>query len=66
MAVEPYVPIAQLTTASTLLSELEVTTDDAETNALNLETATDNALSAKQELENRIALNFDLLFLVGA
>jgi hypothetical protein len=66
VATEPYVPIAQLNTASTLLSELEVTTDDAETNATNLENATDNALTAKQELENRIALNFDLLFLVGA
>ena len=30
---EPYVPIADLTTYSNLLTELEVTTDDAETNA---------------------------------
>jgi hypothetical protein len=66
MATEPYVPIAQLTSASALLTELEVTTNDAQTNATNLQTATANALTAKQELENRIALNFDLLFLVGA
>ncbi len=63
---EPYVPIADLTTQNTLLTELEVTTDAAETNADALDLAVDNALTHKQTAENLFALKFDLFFLVGS
>ena len=63
---EPYVPIADLTTASTLLAELEVTTDAAESFTDDLETAVANALTHKQTAENLVASGFELLFLVGA
>lgn len=63
---EPYVPIAELTSASNLLAELEVTTDAAETNADALDLAVDNSLISKQSAENAVALKFNLLFLVGA
>jgi len=62
---EPYVPIARLTTADNLLTELEVATDEAETNADDLETAVGNALTHKQTAENLVAEKFELLFLVG-
>jgi hypothetical protein len=62
---EPYVPIASYTTYNALLTELEVTTDYAETNADDLDTATDNALTHKQTAENALASKFDLFFLVG-
>lgn len=63
---EPYVPIADLTTQNTLLTDLEVTTDAAETNADALDLAVDNALTHKQTAENLLALKFDLFFLVGS
>ena len=63
---EPYVPIADLTTQDTLLTDLEVTTDAAETNADALDLAVDNALTHKQTAENLLALKFDLFFLVGS
>lgn len=63
---EPYVPIARHTTASALLAELEVTTDDAETYTDDLETAVDNALTHKQTAEGLVAERFELVFLVGA
>lgn len=63
---EPYVPIAELSSASSLLAELEVTTDAAESNANALDLAVDNSLSSKQSAENAVALKFNLLFLVGA
>ena len=63
---EPYVPIARLTTADNLLTELEVVTDGAETNADDLETAVSNALTHKQTAENLVAERFELVFLVGA
>jgi hypothetical protein len=62
---EPYVPIADLTTYNTLLTDLEVATDGAETNADDLETAVQNALTHKQTAENAVAQKLDLLFLVG-
>lgn len=62
---EPYVPIANYNTYNTLLAELEVTTDNAETNADDLETAVDNALTHKTTAENAVASKFDLFFLVG-
>jgi hypothetical protein len=62
---EPYVPIASYNTYNSLLTELEVTTDYAETNADDLDTAVDNALTHKQTAENAVASKFDLFFLVG-
>lgn len=62
---EPYVPIADLTTQNTLLTDLEVTTDAAETNADALDLAVDNALTHKQTAENLLALKFDFFLLVG-
>jgi len=63
---EPYVPIAQFTTYNALLTTLEVTTDAAEPNADDLDTAVDNALGHKHTAENLLAEKFELLFLVGA
>jgi hypothetical protein len=63
---EPYVPIAQHTTYAALMTALEVTTDAAETNADDLDTAVDNTLGHKQTAENLLAEKFELLFLVGA
>lgn len=63
---EPYVPVAQLDTYDALMTELEVTTDYAETNATALSTAVDNTLTYKNTAENLAASSFDLLFLVGA
>jgi len=62
---EPYVPIARYNTANSLLTELEVTTDDAETYTDDLETAVNNTLTYKQTAENLVASKFDLFFLVG-
>ena len=63
---EPYVPVASWDTYDALMTELEVTTDYAETNATDLETAVNNTLTHKQTAENLVASKFDLLFLVGA
>ncbi len=63
---EPYVPIARLTTASALLTELEVTTVDASSNANALSTAVSSALASKTTAENLVAQGFELTFLVGA
>jgi len=63
---EPYVPIADYTTYNNLLTELEVATDGAETNADALDLAVDNTLVHKQTAENAVASKFDLFFLVGA
>ena len=62
---EPYVPIVSYNTYNSLLTELEVTTDYAETNADDLDTAVDNTLTHKQTAENAVASKFDLFFLVG-
>lgn len=63
---EPYVPIAQLATYDAILTSIEVTTDAAEPNADDLETAVNNALAHKQTAENLLAEKFELIFLVGA
>lgn len=63
---EPYVPIADLTTYSALLTELEVATDGAETNADDLSTAEASALASKNTAESALAQKFDLFLLVGA
>lgn len=62
---EPYVPIADHTTYAALMTDLEVATDSADTNATALDTAVDNALTHKQTAENVVGSKFDLLFLVG-
>lgn len=63
---EPYVPIAQLATYDAILTSIEVTTDAAEPNADDLETAVNNALAHKQTAETLLAEKFELIFLVGA
>jgi hypothetical protein len=63
---EPYVPIADLTTYSALMTELEVATDGAETNADNLDSAQTSALASKNTAESALAQKFDLFLLVGA
>ena len=63
---EPYVPIADLTTYSALLTDLEVATDGAETNANAINTAQTSALTSKTTAEAALAQKFDILFLVGA
>lgn len=63
---EPYVPIAQHTTYAALMTELEVATDAAETNADALDLAVDNTLAHKNTAEGLVAGKFDLFFLVGA
>ena len=63
---EPYVPIAQLTTYDVLLTDLEVATTGASTNATALNTAQTSALTSKNTAESALAQKFDILFLVGA
>lgn len=63
---EPYVPIADLTTYNALLTELEVATDGAETNANALDSAQSLALSSKTTAESLLEQKFNYLFLVGA
>lgn len=62
---EPYVPIAQHTTYAALMTELEVSTDAAETNTDALDTAVDNALAHKNTAEGILDSKFALFFLVG-
>lgn len=62
---EPYVPIASYNTYDALMTELEVTTDTAETYTDDLETAVNNCLTHKQTTENLVTSKFELLFLVG-
>ena len=63
---EPYVPIAQLTTYDVLLTDLEVATTGASTNATALNTAQTSSLTSKNTAESLLAQKFDILFLVGA
>lgn len=62
---EPYVPIAQHTTYAALMTELEVSTDAAETYTDDLDTAVDNALAHKNTAEALVENKFNILFLVG-
>lgn len=62
---EPYVPIASHTTYAALMTDLEVTTDAAETNANDLDTAVDAALVARNSADAAIASKFALFFLAG-
>ncbi len=62
---EPYVPIAQHTTYAALMTELEVSTNAAETNTDALDTAVDNALAHKNTAEDILDSKFALFFLVG-
>ena len=63
---EPYVPIATHTTYAALMTDLEVTTDDAETNTDALETAYTTALNSKTTAESLLAQKFSYILLVGA
>jgi hypothetical protein len=63
---EPYVPIAELTAASALLTDLEVATTAAATNANALNTAQTSALTSKNTAESALAQKFEILLLVGA
>ena len=63
---EPYVPIADYTTYNVLLTDLEVATTAASTNATALNTAQTTALTSKNTAESALAQKFDILFLVGA
>jgi hypothetical protein len=63
---EPYVPIARYNTANTLLTDLEVSTNEASANTALLSTAVNSALTSKQTAENLVASGFELFFLVGA
>lgn len=62
---EPYVPIAQYTTYSAIMTAIEVVSDAAEPNADALELATNNALTAKTTAETALDSKFNILFLVG-
>lgn len=62
---EPYVPIAQYTTYSGIMTAIEVVSDSAEPNADALELATNNALTAKTTAETALASKFNIFFLVG-
>lgn len=66
MASEPYVPIAQLTTQQNLMTALEVTTDDAEPYADDLETATNSTLSSKNTTETLAEEQFNMFLFGGA
>lgn len=66
MASEPYVPIAQLTTQQNLMTALEVTTDDAEPYADDLETATNSTLSSKTTTETLADRQFNMFLFGGA
>ena len=63
---EPYVPIAELTAASALLTDLEVATNGAQTTANALNTAQTTALTSKNTAESALSQKFEILFLVGA
>jgi hypothetical protein len=63
---EPYVPISELTVSSALLTELEVATNGAQTNANAMDTAQTTALASKNTAESALAQKFEILFLVGA
>ena len=63
---EPYVPIADLTTYNVLLTDLEVATAAASSNANALGTAQTAALTSKNTAESALAQKFDLFLLVGA
>ena len=63
---EPYVPIADLTTYDVLLTDLEVATTAAATNANALNTAQTSALTSKNTAESALAQKFEILLLVGA
>jgi hypothetical protein len=63
---EPYVPIADLTTYSALLTDLEVATDSAETNANAINTAQSQALSSRNTAQSALEQKFNQFLLVGA
>jgi hypothetical protein len=60
-----YVPASELTTASTLLAELEVATTAAKPNTDSLQSAVASALTHKGTAENAVESKFEILFLAG-
>ena len=60
-----YVPASELTAASNLLAELEVSTVAAKPNTDNLQSAIASALTHKTTAENALASKFDYLLLAG-
>jgi hypothetical protein len=63
---EPYVPIATHTTYAALVTELEVSTNEAGTNTALLNTAQTTALTSKTTAESLLAEKFSYVLLVGA
>jgi len=63
---EPYVPIAQLTTQQTLMTELEVTTVAASPYSTDLDDAVDLALSSKNTAQSLADANFNMFMFGGA
>jgi hypothetical protein len=63
---EPYVPIATHTTYAALVTELEVSTNEAGTNTALLNTAQTTALASKTTAESLLAEKFSYVLLVGA
>jgi hypothetical protein len=63
---EPYVPIATHTTYAALVTELEVSTNEAQPNTALLNTAQTTALTSKTTAETLLAQKFNYIFLVGA
>ena len=60
-----YVPIADLTVASALLAELEVSTVAAKPNTDSLQSAVASALTHKGTAENALESKFEIIFLAG-
>ena len=63
---EPYVPIATHTTYAALMTDLEVATNEAQSNTTLLNTAQTTALNSKNTAESLLAQKFSYIFLVGA
>ena len=63
---EPYVPIATHTTYAALMTELEVSTNEAGTNTALINTAQTTALTSKTTAESLLAEKFSYVLLVGA
>lgn len=63
---EAYVPISNYTSANTLLTALEVTTNGATSYTTQLSAAQTAAAASKAQAEATAATKFDLLVFVGA
>ena len=63
---EPYVPIATHPTYAALMTDLEVATNEAQSNTTLLNTAQTTALTSKTTAESLLAQKFSYILLVGA